>query len=394
MSLMNDLTQYIGLQKADSEQQNSGFSQFGQMLGMEAKRREDEKRRVENVKKQMSEAQQKMQAMSQMSNNSASAKVVGSLDDDAQKRRKGIIEVSDYLPQQEMTVDETGALNIKIGQRRATPQEQAAQYEMGKKQMEVEKGQAKSELMNAYIKGDIQEGAILKEMGGLGITPDEFDMATQARERFRQISQQQTFSGQPTQIPSVGKSQADTTEYRGVPQQWEQEQPFRFNPKEPKPPTMAQETTGLYAGRIKQANEVFDSMEEYLNDMPIVGTAMSKIVPNWAKDGKFQAYDQAKRNFLNAVLRRESGAVISPSEFVSGDQQYFPQPGDKPEVLSQKKANRDLVMKNFIKSAGSAYVEYEDPLANKETGGDVRSQYNALRESGVSAEQAKAQLGL
>lgn len=130
--------------------------------------------------------------------------------------------------------------------------------------------------------------------------------------------------------------------------------------KEDKPPTATQETTALYASRIKQANGVFEKLEGYLNNLPVVGTKMNELAPNFMKSSQFQSKAQAERNFLNAVLRRESGAVISPSEFSEGRQQYFPQPGDSPEVLSQKKANRDLVMKNFIKSSRSAYVPYEE----------------------------------
>ncbi|HYE22719.1 MAG TPA: hypothetical protein VD998_03975, partial [Verrucomicrobiae bacterium] len=83
-------------------------------------------------------------------------------------------------------------------------------------------------------------------------------------------------------------------------------------------------------------------------------------MPSWLQGSDMQSYQQAQRNFLNAVLRRESGAVISPSEFAEGRKQYFPQPGDKPAVIAQKKANRDLVMKNFIKSSGNAYTPYQE----------------------------------
>lgn len=128
-------------------------------------------------------------------------------------------------------------------------------------------------------------------------------------------------------------------------------------------PTQGQETTALYAERLKQANDVFDSLEDFTSKQGTKEYAESKLpgFMNFAKSKEMQSYQQAQRNFLNAVLRRESGAVISPSEFTEGRQQYFPQPGDKPEVLAQKKANRDLVMKNFTKGAGPAYVPYEEP---------------------------------
>lgn len=50
--------------------------------------------------------------------------------------------------------------------------------------------------------------------------------------------------------------------------------------------------------------------------------------------------DQAKRDFINSVLRRESGAVISDAEFANAERQYFPQVGDKPAVIAQKAKNR------------------------------------------------------
>jgi hypothetical protein len=63
-------------------------------------------------------------------------------------------------------------------------------------------------------------------------------------------------------------------------------------------------------------------------------------------------YDQAKRDFINAILRRESGAVISEEEFANAEQQYFPQPGDGPEVIAQKRANRENAIRGIEVSAG------------------------------------------
>jgi len=38
------------------------------------------------------------------------------------------------------------------------------------------------------------------------------------------------------------------------------------------------------------------------------------------------------------VLRKESGAAIAASEFDNAEKQYFPQPGDSDQVISQKRA--------------------------------------------------------
>lgn len=146
------------------------------------------------------------------------------------------------------------------------------------------------------------------------------------------------------------------------PQTYEEAMQFEREKAGFKPPSQAMETTALYASRIKQANDVFGQIEKFTNNQNI-GDMVQAGLPDWlnnAKSSEMQSYMQAKKNFLNAVLRRESGAVISEAEFKNGDRQYFPQYGDKPPVLAQKKANRDLVMKNFIKAAGNAYTPYQE----------------------------------
>lgn len=39
-----------------------------------------------------------------------------------------------------------------------------------------------------------------------------------------------------------------------------------------------------------------------------------------------QQFEQAQRNFINSVLRQESGAAIADSEFENAKKQYFPMP--------------------------------------------------------------------
>jgi len=72
---------------------------------------------------------------------------------------------------------------------------------------------------------------------------------------------------------------------------------------------------------------------------------------NYLVSNDYQKYDQAQRDFVNAVLRRESGAAISASEFENARKQYFPQPGDGPDVLDQKARNRQLAVESLHQSA-------------------------------------------
>jgi hypothetical protein len=65
-----------------------------------------------------------------------------------------------------------------------------------------------------------------------------------------------------------------------------------------------------------------------------------------------QSYDAAKRNFITAVLRKESGAAIGASEFANEDKKYFPQAGESKKIIEQKQKARDLAIKAMKIQAG------------------------------------------
>jgi hypothetical protein len=114
-----------------------------------------------------------------------------------------------------------------------------------------------------------------------------------------------------------------------------------------KPQTATQALVNGYANRLIEAETVFDVVAEQFAD-PL---AFGNVLPSVMQSGERQQYEQAKRNYVNAVLRRESGAVISPEEFKNAEMQYFPQAGDKPEVILQKEKNRNTVINNFYHEA-------------------------------------------
>lgn len=77
-----------------------------------------------------------------------------------------------------------------------------------------------------------------------------------------------------------------------------------------------------------------------------------KILPGEAVSPEFQQLEQAGRNFMAAVLRKESGAAITPDEMAQGFIQYIPQPGDSKEVQEQKRRNRSIAIATLRVGAG------------------------------------------
>lgn len=136
------------------------------------------------------------------------------------------------------------------------------------------------------------------------------------------------------------------------------------NAGEEKDPNQAQYTAAGYASRMEQAESTLAPLDQTISGMNWASFEGQVKLPAAAQSATMQSYMQAARNFINAVLRRESGAVISPSEFAEARQQYLPQPGDAPDVLAQKKANRHLVFTTLRRAAGQAY---EPPLGTAGT---------------------------
>lgn len=126
--------------------------------------------------------------------------------------------------------------------------------------------------------------------------------------------------------------------------------------------TEGQANAVLYGNRAEQAHKQIEDLSNNL-DLTSASVALQGKSPNLMKSSGVQQFEQSKRNFINAILRRESGAVISPTEFEEGNKQYFPQFGDSPEVLAQKKINRETAIEGLRNAAGV-------PMGKNSSGGD------------------------
>jgi hypothetical protein len=143
---------------------------------------------------------------------------------------------------------------------------------------------------------------------------------------------------------SIGKTKAETAKLQAA-----------ANPAS-KEYKKEQYDAGGFAKRMAQAEGVFGALDKAGYDRTSrLEDLKAKWAPGELQSNQFKQQDQAERNFVNAVLRRESGAAISPSEFASAEQQYFPRPGDPPEVKAQKLANRLQAFEAIKTAAGGAY---------------------------------------
>jgi hypothetical protein len=131
-----------------------------------------------------------------------------------------------------------------------------------------------------------------------------------------------------------------------------------------KDPNENQSNAALYAGRMKAANNVITelgndpsvlgaSINQSLTGTPLIGGALGGA-SNYFLSPQTKKYLQAQRDFINAVLRRESGAAIGEQEFDNARKQYFPQPGDDEATKQQKADARARAIAGIEVAAGPA----------------------------------------
>lgn len=107
--------------------------------------------------------------------------------------------------------------------------------------------------------------------------------------------------------------------------------------------TRAQEADKIIAGLAARGIQSPSTAQQLTGGEGMLGSLATALATP-----EQQQIDQAQRDFINATLRRESGAVISPAEFTNARKQYFVQPGDSPQVIAQKARNRQIAIGGIL----------------------------------------------
>jgi hypothetical protein len=144
-----------------------------------------------------------------------------------------------------------------------------------------------------------------------------------------------------------------------------------------KPLTDAQAKAYLFGTRMQESDKLLGQLaaggtdrrgniKATLESVPLIGDGLGTLANGTQSDSQ-QKVEQAQRDFLNAVLRRESGAAIAPSEFDSAAKQYFPQPFDSAAVKEQKARNRQLAVQGIMAEVpgGQASASTAQPKASQ-----------------------------
>jgi len=147
-----------------------------------------------------------------------------------------------------------------------------------------------------------------------------------------------------------------------------------------KPKTEGQANATGFWNRVEIANKNLEALEN--QGTSFAGNVLASLplgTGNWLQTEEFQLYSQSQEDWINAVLRDESGAAIGPDEFESAKTQYFPQVGDKPAVIAQKRANRKTKELGLYTKSGNdtQFPTGYTPRSSSGAGGKTVKTYDA-----------------
>jgi hypothetical protein len=159
-----------------------------------------------------------------------------------------------------------------------------------------------------------------------------------------------------------------------------------------KPLTETQGNAVSFGARAVEANRIATDLEKQgvtntgvirtvtggvLGGAPIIGDKLEQnvrstfnVLPTYlgGPNPQQQQNDQARRDFVSAVLRKESGAAISASEYANEEKKYFPQLGDSEAVIKQKQNSRIKAIEGLKSQAGPSGTRQINRIAGAEQG--------------------------
>jgi hypothetical protein len=111
---------------------------------------------------------------------------------------------------------------------------------------------------------------------------------------------------------------------------------------------------GFYA-RGTAADAELAPLENALTQFGSSAAAQSpQLIGNYLKSNEYQQAERAGREFLTVILRKDTGAAVTPAEWAMYGPMFLPIPGDKKEVLVEKKKARARAMRAIKLGLGNA----------------------------------------
>lgn len=140
----------------------------------------------------------------------------------------------------------------------------------------------------------------------------------------------------------------------------------------------------LWAERMMRSEVALRGIERQYSGTAGQGSPASSINRLWPDTGiiadltnsqSWREYQQASREWIAAMLRKDTGAAVTETEWKLYFPTFFPQPGDSAQVLEQKRASRMAAAGALREASGPAFQRMF-PNSPSELRGQIAVQNN------------------
>lgn len=139
---------------------------------------------------------------------------------------------------------------------------------------------------------------------------------------------------------------------------------------------------GFYS-RGKYALSDLSSLDNQLTSPGGYLASKGGVVGNYFQDPQYQLAEGAARDFLAIILRKDTGAAVTPQEFDMYGKIYLPWPGDDKKTVEAKRSRRERALMGLRRGLGTASpladdidTQFEEetkaPQAPAETSGELK----------------------
>lgn len=149
-------------------------------------------------------------------------------------------------------------------------------------------------------------------------------------------------------------------------------------------------------GYYNRVEPLLNRMEEQEKSLTSYRGAVAGSVPlvgNALKGEDYRQAEQTGREILAVILRKDTGAAVTPSEMDSYGKMYLAQPGDDPATIQQKAAGRRKAIEGLKMGLGTADILFQqrDALEALKKGSGAPQQEGGWREisPGVRVREVK-----
>lgn len=148
----------------------------------------------------------------------------------------------------------------------------------------------------------------------------------------------------PAAVPGFERMRAAPTGY-----QWRGDgliEPIPGGPADPRTQglTEAQSRSNFFGAQMRMGDEVLRRVNVPSNAMLLAYRNLPSVPVNYGASANDQMYFNAARLFAAGVLRKETGAAMTPGEVLDVAERFFPTPFDRPQVIEQKARARQQII--------------------------------------------------